>query len=221
MPFNFGCRGPVRDMTGQRYGRLTVIEFAGIHRTGEARWRCKCDCGGERVITRWRLKNKTRSCGCLQREAVARMMATEKRGRTHGRSYDALYRTWQAMINRCECPTSGPYKHYGARGIGVCERWRNSFEAFASDVGERPSQAHSLDRVDVNGHYEPGNVRWATASEQSNNRRTSRFLEIGGLRKTVAGWSQMHGIAETTIHERLRRGWSPEQAVAMPVDGDA
>jgi hypothetical protein len=121
------------------------------------------------------------------------------------------------MIRRCEEPKASGYERYGGRGIRVCERWRNSLEKFAKDVGPRPSSAHTLDRMDGNGHYEPGNCRWATKREQSHNRRDNRLITANGRTQCLGAWAAEVGASSATIHYRLKAGWDPERAVTTPI----
>ena len=118
------------------------------------------------------------------------------------------YTSWTNMRARCNNPTSDRYPFYGARGIRVCKRW-DSFKSFMEDMGPRPSKAHSIDRIDNNGHYEPGNCRWATKKEQARNRRSSKFLEHGGVSKTAAEWAELAGVSQSTLCEAMvTRGMS-------------
>lgn len=138
--------------------------------------------------------------------------------RTHGQSFTdgrptAEYRIWAGIKHRCRCPTANGWKRYGGRGISVCQKWSNSFEAFMADMGPRPSARHSIDRIDNNGNYEPGNCRWATRAVQCNNRRSNHYIEYKGERVTVTQLSKLCGVPLPRLKNRIRRGWSIERAV--------
>jgi len=127
------------------------------------------------------------------------------------------YKAWASMINRCTCPKRKDYKHYGGRGIGVCRRWAD-FRSFLGDIGLRPSPQHSLDRINNDGNYEPGNVRWATRSEQHRNMRGNRYIEFNGVRLTITDWSAKTGINCVTLKGRIDDGgWPLEKALTVPV----
>lgn len=153
------------ELVGSRFGRLVVqSKVFKPGRTGTL-WLCKCDCGSEKVIRVMLLKKGiTTSCGCLSRELTSQIK------RTHGFSSHPSYGTWRSMIVRCTDSTSKEYKNYGGRGISICDRWQD-VNNFIADMGARPSKQHSLDRIDVNGNYEPENCKWSTAPEQMKNRR--------------------------------------------------
>jgi len=137
---------------------------------------------------------------------------------THGHAVvlSPEYRVWRSMKSRCSNSRNDSYADYGGRGISVCERWVVSFEAFLQDMGSRPSLKHSIDRIDNEGNYEPGNCRWATKREQANNCRSNRTIYIDGERLTVAQWARKMGVRPCVITNRLRRGWDEKQAVLTP-----
>lgn len=135
--------------------------------------------------------------------------------RRHGRSGTPTYKAWSGMLQRCTNPKNTQYKWYGERGITVCEKWRR-FEAFSADMGECPP-SYSLDRIDVEGHYEPGNCRWASKQTQANNTRSNRILIVDGERVTLAEAARRWGIPMGTIWMRLKRGWSDSDAAKRPL----
>ncbi len=181
--------GVLKNVIGERYGRLVILERRGVHEQPNGGRRslvlCRCDCGTEKVLQLPELASaRTQSCGCLRREQGRNMLAplgspdaAHQANVTHGDARHPQrapeYRTWRSIVTRCTNPKSTSWKYYGARGISLCEEWRNSYEAFLAHVGRKPAPRLSIDRIDNDGHYEPGNVRWATAKEQAANRRRS------------------------------------------------
>jgi hypothetical protein len=162
---------PIKDLTGKKFGRLSVIKFMGISSTHNAVWLCRCDCGQiKEVLSVSLVHGNTRSCGCLYREA---MVKNGYRNLHHGHARSGFrtreYKTWVSMKMRCLNQKDPAYKRYGGRGIRICERWL-IFENFLEDMGERP-EGLTLDRKNNNGDYEPGNCKWSTCVEQNNNRR--------------------------------------------------
>lgn len=197
-----------KDITGTRSGRL-VVDFLHTRGAGRLLWACRCDCGGSKVLPTNALigKRKTLSCGCLQREAASQTRTT------HGLTGTYLYRTWSQIIQRCTNPNNPAFQNYGGRGIKIDPVWRESFLAFKDAIGDRPSSAHSLDRVDNSGDYVPGNLRWASRTEQARNRRSNRLITANGVTRTLAEWIELSGMQPTTIERRLKRGWPPHEAV--------
>ncbi len=156
--------GKIKEMTGEKFGRLTVLRFVGINASHKATWLCECDCGNTVVVDGKSMRSgNTKSCGCFRREDVTR------RKRTHGRSYSKLHFVWCSMRQRCTNNRCKDYPNYGGRGITICERW-SKFENFLADMGEK-SEGLSLDREDNNGNYSPENCRWATIKQQNSNKR--------------------------------------------------
>lgn len=161
------------DLTGKTFGRLTVLSFAGIAARKRAyTWLCQCACGKTKTVISHCLRSgHTRSCGCLSRDVCI------ERSTIHGMTHTPEFRIWKAMISRCTNPKVKSYRDYGARGITVCDRWKNDFAAFHQDMGNRPSPELTLERVDNERGYEPDNVIWATRLSQNRNRRKRRWAK--------------------------------------------
>lgn len=198
---------------GTRFGKLTVIgEGLPKGRRGERTLECRCDCGNvtSPLLSNLRKAAGTRSCGC---EKVAALQAQQEAGRTHGMRYTHVYSVWHGMKQRCLNSQAKEYKWYGGRGITICDSWQQSFEAFYADMGDPPSDEHTIERSDVNGNYEPGNCYWATVAEQSVNRRDNVYLEHKGIRQTISQWADSLGVPRATMYYRHRQGWTAAEII--------
>lgn len=197
---------------GTRFGRWTVFGDDRVDSGGNRTFLCKCDCG---TFSHVNLNNMRRglttSCGCFRRE-FSKAQAT-----THGASKSGEkwpeYNVWNAMRERCADQNS---KSYGGRGIAVCDRWKHSFECFIEDMGRRPSDNHSVDRIDNDADYCPENCRWANREQQQRNKRTNRLIRAFGITRCLVDWASISGIPREAISGRLKRGWAPERAVTEP-----
>lgn len=194
------------DLTGKRFGRLTVVEYAGTNKVGKSSavtWHCKCDCGNDTIVMTNHLRTgNTSSCGCFVRE----------RHTIHGMWDTSIYRTWADIKKRCLNPNNKAYKHYGGRGITICERWLK-FENFLADMGERPDGL-TIERIDNDKGYSPENCRWATYKEQNRNSRRTRMISYFGETRCLSEWAEVLNINRTTLHWRLRK-YPPQIALNM------
>lgn len=200
---------PIEIALGTRFGHLTVVElFKGQTREPGRHYLVRCECGTERPLRATYLIQGAKTCGC-RRSLFAPGEAEERA---------ALVGIWHGMIRRCTVPATIGYENYGGRGVIVCRRWLESFEAFLEDMAPRPSPRHSLDRhPDNDGNYEPGNVRWATRAEQARNKRTNRLITYQGETKCLMDWASELGMLHATLDGRLRRGWDVERALTTPL----
>lgn len=193
---------------GSVFGRLTVNECLGTNHLSKRMWLCVCTCGTLTKVRDNDLKSgNTKSCGCLHAEA------TSARNHRHGFGSERLAQVWRDMLFRCrnvKCPS---YPNYGGRGVKVCLEWEN-YLTFRGAVGQPPGRGFSLDRIDNDGDYEPGNVRWATNKEQALNKRTTVYLTHAGRTQTRESWAKEFGISTEVLRGRLRLGWSVEDALS-------
>lgn len=201
---------PVIDLTGCKFGKLTVIARDGKASDGKATWLCSCDCGKTAVVRGGDLKSgRIKSCGCLVKE----IMHTQKYGLKHGDTHKDLYNVWVNMRQRINNPKNKAYKNYGGRGISICEEWNDyiNFRNWALENGYR--NGLSIDRIDVNGNYCPENCRWADFETQQNNKRYNRLISYNGKTQTITQWSKEIGINRNTLEGRLKSGWRIEDAL--------
>lgn len=197
-------KSPEGILSGDVFGDLTVIGMYGRNRRYQCIWAVKCVCGRLKPVLGTNLKRgDSTSCGAHRKHGEAKYEVRTKE-----------YVAWLAMINRCSSNRPDLRRCYKDRGISVCGRWRKSFENFLEDVGRKPSDKHSLDRIDNGKGYSPGNVRWADKRTQARNRRGLRYLTISGITKLEIEWAEISGISLTTIRSRSNRGWKPEEIIS-------
>lgn len=213
-------------IAGERYGRLEAIKRTSADCHGKSLWLFRCDCGNvtERVASRV-LSGRISSCGCLRAEtaastsrktAAARGRAITRHGHATRGARSSEYMIWAQIIDRCTNSKSKAYPNYGGRGITVCPEWAASFDAFFSGMGARPGVEFSIDRIDNDGPYSPGNCRWATRVEQKANQRPRKdavYLTHNGETRTRDDWARRIGIKYSTLVERLRRNWPVDRAL--------
>jgi hypothetical protein len=200
------------EFIGRKFGRLTVEAELEPDQHKKVHWLCRCDCGGTSTpSTRALITGNSKSCGCARRNAIGASR------RTHGRSRTPEYRNWCAMKERCYSPAHKNYDLYGGRGIRVCDRWVDSFENFLADMGERPFPRATVERIDTDGHYAPGNCKWETQKEQCRNKRNNHNLTVDGETLTISQWSERHGVGQRQIRKRITElGWTASDAVKLP-----
>ena len=203
------------DFVGRRFNRLVVLELSD-RKWGKSTklWKCICDCGNIAYTSTNHLNTgHTQSCGCFKNDNSG------KSSITHGMCGTTEHNIYRAMKLRCYCKTNDCYKHYGGRGIRICDRWLDDFLNFYKDMGGRPSTKYSIDRIDVNGNYSPENCRWATMDQQANNKRNNTVLEYRGVKKNLIYWSRIFGIKAPTLIVRLNNGMSIKDALETEVKG--
>jgi len=195
---------------GNKYNRWLVLSYS--HKSGRNHYyTCRCECGTVKPVRLSRLMNgESASCGCYRTE-LSTIHGLAKRNRVCPELYIR-----NTMIQRCTNKNNIQYPEYGGRGIVVCDRWLESFENFFNDMGPRPSKHHSIERLDNNGNYEPGNCAWATRLTQNRNKRNNRYLEVDGIKRCLAEWVTISGVAHPTILARLKCGWPVKKAIFTP-----
>ena len=201
--------GKVKDITGQKFGRLTVIKFLRIEKH-KAIWLCKCECGNLTGVTISCLTNgNTKSCGCLRKE---RNIESHK---THGQSRSRLYYIWNHMKSRCYNKNHKDYKNYGGRGIKICDEWQDNFQAFYDwSMSHGYDDTLTIDRIDNNGNYEPNNCRWVTVKQQNRNRRSNINFTCNGETHCLMDWCKILGLNYNTVYNRFHNcNWSIEKAL--------
>jgi hypothetical protein len=200
------------NIEGQRFGRLVAVSYS-HHSEKRAYWTFRCDCGTQKVISHSTVKRlRTKSCGCLRVERARETWL--RHGDAKQGAVTRLHGIWRQMLGRCNPDRNRPH-HYAARGIRVCDEWRDYAVFKKWSLSNGYGETLSIERVNNDGNYEPSNCCWATKSAQARNRRTSCFLEFAGERLVIAEWGDRTGIKASTITGRLRRGWPPERALGF------
>lgn len=197
------------ELAGQTYGRLTVVSEA-QKRFNQRHWLCACACGKETVVSQPNLRSGvSTSCGCLHKEIISAQFATHRKTKT------PEYQVWKGMHQRCNNPKNKSFVRYGGRGIKICDAWLHSFDTFIGDMGPRPSDQHSIDRIDNNGDYAPDNCRWVLEDVQQLNKRSNHFIEFKGERLSLSQWAEKLNLSPSLLHARLNKlHWPLERALS-------
>lgn len=205
---------PIREAReGMKFNRLTLLKKLPREKYEHEKWLCECECGEiKEYFLKFVLRGTTKSCGCYIKDSIAGFNTTHGFA---GKNRPKEYGVWKGMVKRCH--GENPEIGYGDRKITVCERWKDSFVNFYQDMGPRPSDKHSIDRIDNNGNYEPSNCRWATSKQQSNNKRNTIIVNYNGKSVPLAEVCEKLNISYHTTRERLRRGWSADKALSTPI----
>lgn len=211
---------PFIDMAGKRIGNLVVLEKVGAW-DKQTWWKCLCDCGNEKVISGGVLRQgKVKSCGCVylatRSEVARKSIAKEK----HGDSFSRLYFVWNDIKSRCNNPNDISFKHYGGRGISVCDEWKNDYIAFKKWSNENGYDENAtrgkctIDRINKDGNYCPENCRWVGMKIQSNNRRNTPILTINGETAPLTEWAEKTGLPRSLLYSRYKRGWTGPELIS-------
>lgn len=203
------------DLTGERYGRLVVLEYVGRAKSKTSLWRCRCDCGNETTVRASNLRNgHTKSCGCGEIEN--KLQFGNRSVRKHQESYTRLYRVWLGMKNRCNNRKDDHWPLYGARGISVSDEWVKDYEAFRDwALANSYDDSLTIDRIDPNGNYEPLNCRWVSVADQQRNKRNNRYYTYKGKTQLIPAWAAEFGVTDSTIRSRIRRGANPNDVFSQ------
>lgn len=205
-------------LIGEPFGYLTVTGPSVTRMVGNRPrlfWPCVCDCGIQKEIEHYSVISENSSCGCLHHQRISNARILHGHARKGKESSE--YVCWMSMRWRCYNSNNKSFKDYGARGITVCDRWRNSFEAFLEDMGPRPSPKHSIERNNNDAYYAPGNCTWAKRKVQNRNKRTNRILTFKGRSMCVSAWAEEVGIGAQNLWQRIfKHGWSVEDALTRP-----
>lgn len=208
-----GCQNKKRNVyIGYRIGKLVVVEYLGLNENKRNIWKCRCDCGNEKIYMTSQLTNgKTKSCGCSHHEIGKYLRKYNDRDRK-------LYYRWTLIKQRCNNPNNKRYKDYGGRGITICNEWNNDFYSFRDwAISNGYEENLTIDRIDNNKGYSPDNCRWVTNKQQANNKRTNRYITIDGITKTMKQWADEYNIDYHTVQNRIFHGWDEIEAIITPL----
>lgn len=198
-----------RDIAGVRFGRLTAVKIDRYYAKPCGRkseiWLCKCDCGNEKLVKKPNLlSGDTKSCGCYYKETP--------KHQTHNKTHTRVFKIWQKIKERCLSQNANNYKLYGGRGITICKDWENNFMNFYNWAIKNGYKDNlSIDRIDVNGNYNPDNCRWTTAKEQARNRRSNRLITIKNKTHLLADWLELTNVSKSTFYRKLKVGLTPQE----------
>ena len=200
-----------KNLINQKFGKLLVVKKIGV-KNNYIFWECLCDCGKTTIVSTSNLtSNRIKSCGCLKHESLM------ERNITHNQRHTKLYEVWKTMKQRCYNPNNRSYHNYGGRGISICDEWKNNFESFyiwSKNNGYK--EELTIDRIDVNGNYDPCNCRWTTKLIQANNTRTNKYVTINNETKTVSEWCRFYNISNSAVYLRVKNGMSLLDALTTP-----
>ena len=205
---------PVKDITGQRFGKYTVISRVENNKHDMAMWLCQCDCGTQKIVMGSSLRRGLiLSCGCYHKEKVSQLQTT------HGQSKTRLFHLWQSIKARCNNPNNKHYSYYGGRGISLCPEWESDFSRFAEWAHNNGyDDTLTIDRIDPDKGYEPSNCKWSTRQEQQSHLRNCRIFEINGVSHPLNTWCKIYNMPHETVRKRLEKGWDIEKALSTPSD---
>lgn len=203
------------DLTNRKFNMLTVKERVSNSKQGKARWKCLCKCGNYCIVESSKLLNETtKSCGCYRKSRIG------DESRKHGKTRTKIYKTWCHIKQRCFDKNDTRYNDWGGRGITICDEWKDDFQAFCDYVSKLENfgkVGYSIDRINNDGNYEPGNVRWVTKIVQNNNTRRNHYLTYNGKTQTIAQWAEELGINPYMVYSRINKyHWSVKDALTIP-----
>lgn len=203
------------ELTGKRFGKLVVIREIGLNKWQSVEWLCKCDCGNYHITqSKYLVNGDTVSCGCKKTKVLYEQ---SQRLKTHGMTNEPLYIVWQGMKGRCNNKKSSSYKDYGGRGIRICPEWNEFINFYNWAIKNGYKNGLTIDRINIDGNYEPSNCRWVNRLTQGNNTRRNHYLTYNGETKTMSEWARIKNLDYSTLRSRINEyNWSVEKALETP-----